>query len=133
MVFLVPVLMKGDSMSSRILVLEDDLGVAAVYATALRADGHDIVVCHSFEDGRTELKRSIPDALLTDIRLGEYNGLQLAILFRSLAPEGRIVAVSGHDDPVIRQEVLNLHANFFVKPVDLEDLRGEFSTLTSST
>jgi CheY-like chemotaxis protein len=117
-------------MARRILLLEDDQGVAAVYATALRAEGHDIVVCHSFEAARTELRLSVPDALLTDVRLGEYNGLQLAILFRSLSPEGPIVAVSGHDDPVIRQEVLNLHAEFFVKPVSLDALRGQFRSTT---
>jgi len=119
-------------MARRILLLEDDLGVAAVYASALRAEGHDIVVCHSFEAARTELKHTVPDALLTDVRLGEYNGLQAAILFRSLSPEGIIVAVSGHDDPVIRQEVVNLDAAFFVKPVDLDSLRGQFSPARTS-
>jgi two-component system, response regulator RegA len=120
---------KGlEIMVRRILLLEDDLGVATVYATALRAEGYDIVVCNNFEDGRTELRRAVPDALLTDVRLGEYNGLQLAILFRGLSPEGRIVAVSGHDDPVIRQEVLNLNGQFFVKPVDLDALRSQFGS-----
>ena len=114
-------------MPSRILLLEDDPGVATVYATALRAEGHHIVVCNNFEDARTELRRNVPDALLTDVRLGEYNGLQAAILFRSLSPDGIIVAVSGHDDPVIRQEVVNLHAEFFLKPIDLEFLTGRFS------
>ena len=63
---------------------------------------------------------------------GEYNGLQAAILFRSLSPQGVIVAVSGHDDPVIRQEVLNLDAAFFVKPVNLDSLRGQFSSMRSA-
>ena len=110
----------------RILLLEDDRDVATVYATAFRAQGYDIVVCNTFEDARNELRRNVPDALLTDVRLGEYNGLQAAILFRSLSPDGIIVAVSGHDDPAIRQEVVNLHAEFFVKPVNLDFLTGRF-------
>lgn len=113
-------------MRKRILLLEDDRDVATVYATALRAGGYDIVVCNTFEDARNELRRSVPDALLTDVRLGEYNGLQAALLFRSLSPDGIIVAVSGHDDPVIRQEAVNLHAEFFVKPVNLDFLTGRF-------
>ena len=117
-----------EPMTRRILLLEDDPGVAAVYATALRAEGHDIVVCNTLEDARKQLRQSVPDALLTDVRLGEYNGLQAAILFRSLSPDGIIVAVSGHDDPVIRQEVLNLDAEFFVKPVRLDFLTGRFNS-----
>jgi DNA-binding response OmpR family regulator len=110
----------------RILLLEDDKQVATVFATALRDQGHDIVVCHTFENARSELLRSTPDALLTDVRLGEYNGLQAAVLFRSLSPEGIIVAVSGHDDPVIRQEANKLQAEFFVKPVSLAVLISRF-------
>ena len=56
-------------MAGRILLVEDDLGVAAVYAAVLRDEGHEIVVCNTFEDARTELKRNVPDALLTDVRL----------------------------------------------------------------
>jgi DNA-binding response OmpR family regulator len=111
----------------RILLLEDSPEVARLYSTALRAEGHDLVVCSSFEEARSELRREVPDALLTDVRLGEYNGLQAAILFRSLSTDGIIVAVSGHDDPVIRQEVVNLHAEFFVKPVHLNFLTSRFS------
>ena len=112
----------------RIVLLEDDKQVATVFATALRAQGHDIVVCHTFESARSELLRSTPDALLTDVRLGEYNGLQAAVLFRSLSPEGIIVAVSGHDDPVIRQEANKLQAEFFVKPVSLDVLISRFGS-----
>lgn len=114
--------------SKRILILEDDLRVAEVFALTLRGAGHEVVVCNSFEQGRSELMRSLPDALLTDIRLGQYNGLQLAILYRSLVPEGIVVAVSGHDDPVIRRETDNLGAEFLTKPVSLESLKAVFAT-----
>lgn len=112
----------------RILILEDDLRVAEVFALTLRGAGHDVVVCNDFEQGRSELKRSLPDALLTDIRLGQYNGLQLAFLYRSLSPEGIVVAVSGHDDPVIRREIASLGAEFLTKPVSLESLKAIFAS-----
>jgi two-component system response regulator RegA len=110
----------------RILLLEDEPSVSTMLAVALRGDGHDVVVCNHFEDARAELRRNVPDAVLTDIRVGQYNGLQLALLFRSLSPEGTIVAVSGHDDPVIRQDVHGLRAHFMVKPIDLSALQALF-------
>jgi DNA-binding response OmpR family regulator len=102
-----------------ILILEDDPGSAGFYSAALSAAGHKTVVASGFEEARKHVKESLPDALLTDVRVAEYNGLQLAILFRSLSPSGLILVVSGHDDPVIRQEVMNISgAQFLAKPVD---------------
>ena len=97
-----------------------------MFAMALRGDGHEVVVCNHFEEARAEMRRQVPDAILTDIRVGGYNGLQLALLFRSLSPDGTIVAVSGHDDPVIRQDVDGLGAHFILKPVDIGTLQALF-------
>jgi DNA-binding NtrC family response regulator len=113
--------------SGKILILEDDARVASAYAEALRNDGHDVTVCTGFEEARESLKGDRPDALLTDIRVREYNGLQLALLFREVCPDGRVVVVTGHDDGVIRSEAAALHAEFLVKPVSLAQLRNLFS------
>jgi DNA-binding response OmpR family regulator len=111
----------------RILILEDDPPVAVFFASALRAAKHDVIVCNSFEDARTELRRAAPDALLTDVRVGQYNGLQLGILFRSLVPGGTILIVSGHDDGAMRQEAANIGAEFLVKPIDVAQLTSRFA------
>jgi DNA-binding response OmpR family regulator len=111
----------------KILVLEDDARVANAYAEALREDRNEVTVCTTFEDAREYLKQTTPDALLTDIRLGQYNGLQLALLYRATSPSGRIVVVTGHDDSVIRKEVRALHAEYLVKPVNLAQLRRLFA------
>jgi DNA-binding NtrC family response regulator len=114
-------------LSGKILILEDDARVASAYAEALRHDGHDVTVCTGFEEAREYMKGDQPDAVLTDIRVGQYNGLQLVLLFREMCPDGRVVVVTGHDDPVIRSEVAALHAEFLLKPVSLHQLRQLFS------
>jgi DNA-binding NtrC family response regulator len=108
----------------KILILEDDLDVAWVYEKALREDGNTVTVCSSFEDAREHLRREPPDAVLTDVRVGQYNGLQLAMLFRRQSPAGRIVVVTGYDDTVIRKEVGELHAEFLLKPVRIAQLKS---------
>ena len=113
--------------SGRILILEDDARVASAYAEALRHAGHEVTVCTGFEEAREYVKGDCPDAVLTDIRVGQYNGLQLALLFREICPGGRVVVVTGHDDPVIRSEVAALHGEFLVKPISLAELRSLFS------
>ena len=111
----------------RILILEDDQAVAALYSTALTLAGYDVAVFHKFEDARRELRNGIPDGLLTDVRVGEYNGLQLALLYRMLSPKGPILVVSGHDDVAMRREAANMSADFFVKPIDLDSVTRFFS------
>lgn len=110
-----------------ILILEDDAVVANAYAEVLRRDGHEVTICTGFEEARECVKGDCPDALLTDIRVRQYNGLQLALLFREVSPDGRVVVVTGHDDSVIRSEVAALRAEFLVKPVSLAQLRNLFS------
>ena len=70
----------------KILILEDDPSIAAMYGRALRRDGNDVTVCTTFKDAREHLKREQPDTLLTDVRVGEYNGLQLAWFFDPTRP-----------------------------------------------
>ena len=112
----------------KILILEDDARVANAYAEALREDGNEVTVCTGFEEARDYMKKECPHALLTDIRVGQYNGLQLALLFRACCPDGRVVVVTGYDDAVLRNEVGALNADFLVKPVSLAQLRNLFAS-----
>jgi DNA-binding response OmpR family regulator len=110
--------------NGKILILEDDPFIAAMYARALRRDGNDVTVYTTFKEAREHLKRDQPDALVTDVRVGEYNGLQLAWLFRTSSPDGRLVVVTGYDDPVIRREVGDLLGDFLLKPVEMNRLKA---------
>ena len=110
-----------------ILILEDDLDVRTVYASALQGAGHHVRVYSSFEDARKALRESVPDGLLTDVRVGSYNGLQLALLFRAMAENGPILVVSGHDDAVIQEEARRIPAVFRVKPVSIDAILSEFA------
>jgi DNA-binding NtrC family response regulator len=114
----------------KILVLDDEPSVAALYALALEHAGHHVTKCTSYEDARAHLKNDAPEALLADVRVGEFNGLQLALFFRSTSPDGPLMIVSGHDDVVIRKEAERLGAAFLLKPVDINELTTFFETNT---
>jgi DNA-binding response OmpR family regulator len=110
--------------AEKILILEDDPDVARFFQVALSGDGNSITVCETFEQAREHLRHERPDAVVTDVRVGEYNGLQLALLFRRSSPDGRVVVVTGYDDAVIRKDVGDLHGEFLLKPVDIAQLRN---------
>ena len=55
------------------------------------------------------------DVLLTEVRLGAFNGLHLAILGKDLCPDLQIVVFSGYDDPVLRDEAERLGGRYVPK------------------
>jgi DNA-binding response OmpR family regulator len=119
--------------AGKVLILEDDPSSAAFYAWLLRRESFEVVVCTTFEAARQQLKVDPPDALLTDVRVGEYNGLHLAVLFRDYSPDGRLVVVTGFDDVVIRRQVDELNGSFLLKPIEGKQLQEVFAVDHPST
>jgi two-component system repressor protein LuxO len=120
-----PLLLTSAGMTGgKILILEDDPHIARVYGTALSEDGNSVTVCGTFEQAREHLRREQPDAVVTDVRVGEYNGLQLALLFRRSSPDGRVVVITGFDDAVLRRDVGEIQGKFLLKPVRIAQLKN---------
>ena len=106
----------------RVLIVDDQPELLDVMAMAFERAGRRVVACRTFEDARARLLSEEFHVLVTDVRLGAFNGLQLAVIARAKAPDMRIVVFSGFDDPVLRDEAANLGAKYVVKPVTAEHL-----------
>jgi DNA-binding NtrC family response regulator len=103
----------------RVVLIDDDAGYLSACAAILRQDRHDVVACSDFNEGRRQLKENHCDALITDVRLGAYNGLHLIVL---AAPSMIKIALSAFPDPVIQREAEQAGARFVVKPADCASL-----------
>jgi DNA-binding NtrC family response regulator len=101
----------------RILVVDDDRQVLRYLTELLQEAGFDTVSCERFLDAKGLLATSRPDLLLTDLRLGAYNGLQLAIFARDHHPGLPVIVLTGYEDPTLRDEATRAGAQFLVKPV----------------
>ena len=104
----------------RVFVVDDEPALAESLRLGLQNYGHDVEMSRSFEDARRRLLAGTFDVLITDVRLGAFNGLQLAVIARGNNPTMRIVVFSGFDDPVLREEATALNATYLVKPVSAE-------------
>ena len=103
--------------SQPILVVEDDVPLLEAIERSFREAGRRVVACSTFEEGRQALRTQRFAGLLTDVRLGAFNGLQLAVIARDLQPDMRLIVYSGFDDPVLRAEAERIRATYVVKPV----------------
>ena len=113
---------QGQKRSCRILVVDDQKAILDGLAMFFRRAEKCVTACRTFEEARQALRSSSFDALLTDVRLGAYNGLQLALIARQQNPAIRIVVFSGVDDPVLREEATRLSATYVLKPIRGQEL-----------
>ena len=73
-------------MPRQVMVVDDDSDVLSTMAKLLRTWGYEPVPFATFEDAREFLEDRVPDAMVVDVRLGKYNGLQLLHLARQTVP-----------------------------------------------
>ncbi|MDX1999797.1 MAG: response regulator [Thermoanaerobaculia bacterium] len=80
-----------------VLVVEDDADFQVVLERMLEVLGfRDVVMVRGIDPALAELATRSFDLLVTDLRLGATNGLELIDAVRSLAPAMRTVLISAH-------------------------------------
>ena len=117
----------SSTQAQRVLIVDDEPALLDALRSALKRAGHDVVACRTFEDAREQLLMEEFDALVTDVRLGAFNGLQLAVIARNQSTSIRIIVFSGYDDPVLKTEAARLGGTFMLKPVTAEALLDEIA------
>ena len=105
-----------------VLIVDDDEAVLNVFAGILRLAGHQVTSFNQFEKAKAYLATAKPDVLISDVRLGAFNGLQLVVFAKLQHPEMIAIVLTGYDDPVLRAEAAHAGAVYLVKPIDAERL-----------
>jgi len=105
----------------RVLIVEDDRTTLSGWVELLGDAGYHVTGVSSYEEALDELGR-LPDLLITDVRLGVYNGLQLIVRGRMMNHDLHAIVVTGYADQVVLREALHLHAEHLEKPVDIDRL-----------
>src|SRR5713226_7467975 len=96
------------SRAQLLLIVEDEEPVLGLLATWLQDEGYEIVTARRYQEARRYLDSQTPTILVTDVRLGAYNGLQLAVLLHDRRPEVPIIVLSAFDDSAAREQTTRL-------------------------
>ena len=105
--------------SHRILIVDDDHATRTGLKRYFERAGYDVIAVSTFADGRQGLAESEPDLLIADVRLGDYNGLQLVATNPRPIPT---IIVTGFADPVLEADARRLGAEYLIKPISPPDL-----------
>ena len=108
-----------------LLLVDDDVALLSALSRYLADRGFAVASSSAFDEARHHIVAARPDIVVTDVRLGAFNGLQLALLARDVRPDARIVVFSGYDDPVLKDEARRVGATYMVKPVSGQALIRE--------
>lgn len=118
--------------SMSVLVVDNDEQMLGLVAVWLSDAGCDVVTCSRFEAAREYLAAHPPDALVTNLRLGAYNGLQLALRASWMGAGTAVLVMSAYDDVVLRRDAAACGARFMLKPFDRESLLSELAEAHSA-
>lgn len=104
---------------STLLIVDDDQATREGLAHILADAGYRILTAGTFERALHTLKTVEIDLLIADVRLGDFNGLQL--IATSPTPI-RAIVVTGYADKALERDARQLGADYLVKPVAVDRL-----------
>ncbi|MGB5631781.1 MAG: response regulator transcription factor [Waterburya sp.] len=114
----------------RLLLVEDDTGLAEVLAEALSDYGYAVEIVHDGEMGWEQASREDYCAILLDVNLPKLNGLELCKRLRSRGHTVPILMMTACDANTDKVAGLDAGADdYIVKPVDLLELMARIRAL----
>ena len=79
----------------RILVVDDNAGLADVVRRVLERAGHEVQVAATGLQGARRYREQAADLAVVDIHMPEMDGLELLVQFRTIAPGMPVIVMSG--------------------------------------
>jgi CheY-like chemotaxis protein len=79
----------------RILIVEDDASLREFGKLLLSAQGYEVLCAEDGFEGLAALKQSLPDIIISDLRMPNMNGFEFLSVVRRRFPSIPVIAISG--------------------------------------
>ena len=116
------------------LVVDDEPNIAELLAMALRLEGWEISIAHSGNAALTAAKKVQPDAVVLDIMLPDFDGMEVMRRLRSHSPDVPVLFLTAKD--AVEDRVAGLTAggdDYVTKPFSLEEVVARLRALLRRT
>ena len=114
-------------MIPHVLVVDDSALVVGALRLLLEETGHRVSSAFTVPEAIATARREQPDVMLLDVSLGDADGLTVLHTLTADTRAPRVtVAVTGHDDPAVRERCLRAGCvDVLVKPIAPLALPGQ--------
>jgi two-component system response regulator PilR (NtrC family) len=108
----------------RILVVDDEPSMRELLVIMLSKEGHDVVTADSRASAARTLAARPVDMVITDVRLGDGDGIEILRHVKSGSPETTVIVMTAHGSTETAVAALKLGAfDYLTKPFDVDELR----------
>lgn len=109
----------------RVLIVDDDEGHAQAVADSLARINCDCKVAPSGERGSQLIAAESWDVIVTDLRMGEIDGLEILRQAKEELPEAEVIVLTGHGSITSAVTAMQHGAyTYLTKPLDIGELRS---------
>lgn len=110
-------------MAECILLIDDDASLRRVTEYNLTAAGLTVISAASGEEGLRLFKARSPDLVVTDVQLGDMNGIEVLAKVKETAPDTPVIVITAFGSIDLAVKAMRQGAfNFITKPFDREAL-----------
>lgn len=116
-------LTRPDGSPLRVLVVDDEVNIAELISMALRYEGWTVTTAHTGTKAIAAAKETQPDAVVLDMMLPDFDGLEVLRRMRGLDPDLPVVFLTAKD--AVEDRIAGLTAggdDYVTKPFSLEEL-----------
>lgn len=113
----------GNGVDMRILLVEDDVGLARTLGDLLVCEGYEVSVSATQDYALALLREEVFDLALLDVSLAQGNGFAVCAAARDIAPEVPVIFVTASDDEYSTVAGLDMGAvDYIAKPFRAREL-----------
>jgi len=115
-------LTRADGTPLRVLVVDDEVNIAELLGMALRYEGWETSVAHTGRAAVLSAKRDRPDAVVLDMMLPDFDGLEVLRRIREQLPDVPVLFLTARD--AVEDRIAGLTAggdDYVTKPFSLEE------------
>jgi CheY-like chemotaxis protein/predicted regulator of Ras-like GTPase activity (Roadblock/LC7/MglB family) len=118
--------MSTQQPNKRVLIVDDEDNVTLVLSRSLAKLGDDYVIetANDSEEALEKIKETAYSLVITDYRMPDMNGVDLAMAIRNLSPQTQVVLMTAYGDRQLKNLAGNMElAGYLDKPFSMKDIR----------
>lgn len=111
-------------MKPKILVVDDEMSMRKFFEVTLNREGYDVSSAESVASGQALLKGDEFDLILSDIKLGDGQGLEILAASKDKDSDVPVIMMTAYASPETAVEAMKLGAaDYLTKPFNVDEVR----------